>query len=89
MLTRDINSVTLFIYLMMFIQIFKAGIEDEFALENTSKEETKMGEHHSFSSLAFPLSQSPRKINKDLLKSNHHDTLGQDSYHFTNKAEII
>lgn len=61
MLTSDINSVTLFIYLMMFIQIFEAGIEVEFALENTSKEETKMGGHHSFSSLTFPPSQSPRK----------------------------
>lgn len=46
---------------MMFTQIFEAGIEDEFAWENTSKEQ-KMGERHSFSSLAFPPSPSPRQI---------------------------
>lgn len=39
MLTSDINSVTPIIYLMMFIQIFEAGIEDEFAWENTKEEQ--------------------------------------------------
>lgn len=62
MFISDINSVTPTIQIMMLIQIFEAGIEDDFAWKNTSREEEKMREHHGFSSLVvFPLSPSLRK----------------------------